>query len=147
MSQLKRLLTGVLPVCGTVDIVTSYLDVLAIVGYRGFIDNVLFCQTVDQWIQTNGVPGEIISGGCRGADTLAEQYAPKHKIDFHKYPPDWKRYPSGNTAYTMRDREMAKACTHMIAFPCMSKGKGTQPVSYTHLRAHETRHDLVCRLL
>src|SRR5450756_2847962 len=23
----------------------------------------------------------------------------------------------------------------------------TNPVSYTHLRAHETRHDLVCRLL
>src|SRR5450756_327449 len=23
----------------------------------------------------------------------------------------------------------------------------TAPVSYTHLRAHETRHDLVCRLL
>ena len=23
----------------------------------------------------------------------------------------------------------------------------TWPVSYTHLRAHETRHDLVCRLL
>src|SRR5665648_1132251 len=23
----------------------------------------------------------------------------------------------------------------------------TDPVSYTHLRAHETRHDLVCRLL
>src|SRR5450756_2911676 len=24
---------------------------------------------------------------------------------------------------------------------------GFNPVSYTHLRAHETRHDLVCRLL
>src|SRR5450756_608175 len=24
---------------------------------------------------------------------------------------------------------------------------GFEPVSYTHLRAHETRHDLVCRLL
>src|SRR5450756_1798618 len=24
---------------------------------------------------------------------------------------------------------------------------GEEPVSYTHLRAHETRHDLVCRLL
>src|SRR5665648_942497 len=24
---------------------------------------------------------------------------------------------------------------------------GLMPVSYTHLRAHETRHDLVCRLL
>src|SRR5665648_1139176 len=26
-------------------------------------------------------------------------------------------------------------------------GKTYAPVSYTHLRAHETRHDLVCRLL
>src|SRR5450756_2747660 len=26
-------------------------------------------------------------------------------------------------------------------------GVGAEPVSYTHLRAHETRHDLVCRLL
>src|SRR5450759_6029174 len=25
--------------------------------------------------------------------------------------------------------------------------RGARPVSYTHLRAHETRHDLVCRLL
>src|SRR5450756_35958 len=25
--------------------------------------------------------------------------------------------------------------------------RGPQTVSYTHLRAHETRHDLVCRLL
>ena len=31
----------------------------------------------------------------------------------------------------------------------ISFGEGTdlEPVSYTHLRAHETRHDLVCRLL
>src|SRR5450759_5981979 len=26
-------------------------------------------------------------------------------------------------------------------------GRLADPVSYTHLRAHETRHDLVCRLL
>src|SRR5659263_413652 len=26
-------------------------------------------------------------------------------------------------------------------------GRYSIPVSYTHLRAHETRHDLVCRLL
>ena len=26
-------------------------------------------------------------------------------------------------------------------------GSGSIAVSYTHLRAHETRHDLVCRLL
>src|SRR5450756_347414 len=28
-----------------------------------------------------------------------------------------------------------------------SRGDTTGSVSYTHLRAHETRHDLVCRLL
>src|SRR5450756_2174753 len=27
------------------------------------------------------------------------------------------------------------------------KATDVEPVSYTHLRAHETRHDLVCRLL
>src|SRR5450759_4653185 len=31
--------------------------------------------------------------------------------------------------------------------PICSEGGTTNPVSYTHLRAHETRHDLVCRLL
>ena len=29
----------------------------------------------------------------------------------------------------------------------LMKLSGRTPVSYTHLRAHETRHDLVCRLL
>src|SRR5450756_2881975 len=27
----------------------------------------------------------------------------------------------------------------------LAEGRGKAPVSYTHLRAHETRHDLVCR--
>eukprot|EP01016_Furgasonia_blochmanni_P003668 TRINITY_DN11437_c0_g1_i2.p1 TRINITY_DN11437_c0_g1~~TRINITY_DN11437_c0_g1_i2.p1 ORF type:complete len:101 (-),score=23.18 TRINITY_DN11437_c0_g1_i2:7-309(-) len=31
-----------------------------------------------------------------------------------------------------------------FASPCLDQ---LVPVSYTHLRAHETRHDLVCRLL
>src|SRR5450756_3167029 len=29
----------------------------------------------------------------------------------------------------------------------LTRGAGTSHLSYTHLRAHETRHDLVCRLL
>src|SRR5450756_2819680 len=31
--------------------------------------------------------------------------------------------------------------------PGPAAGVGSGAVSYTHLRAHETRHDLVCRLL
>src|SRR5665648_557996 len=37
---------------------------------------------------------------------------------------------------------------HLAAPSNTRLGHGTrQAVSYTHLRAHETRHDLVCRLL
>src|SRR5450756_2559132 len=31
--------------------------------------------------------------------------------------------------------------------PSIGRNLDIPPVSYTHLRAHETRHDLVCRLL
>src|SRR5450756_1476244 len=34
-----------------------------------------------------------------------------------------------------------------IEAACASSSQAIRPVSYTHLRAHETRHDLVCRLL
>src|SRR5450759_1805372 len=36
-----------------------------------------------------------------------------------------------------------RLCDDELPFACDS----LDPVSYTHLRAHETRHDLVCRLL
>ena len=34
-----------------------------------------------------------------------------------------------------------------MALPGMNRERFKQPVSYTHLRAHETRSNLVCRLL
>src|SRR5450759_2181405 len=44
-----------------------------------------------------------------------------------------------------RSRSKPKFCDFRLD---LIGGEGTAiPVSYTHLRAHETRHDLVCRLL
>src|SRR5450759_4641526 len=58
---------------------------------------------------------------------------------------------------TLEGREAhAVALAQVTGFcKCLSQGShqhglvlyGGIPVSYTHLRAHETRHDLVCRLL
>src|SRR5450759_5743291 len=57
------------------------------------------------------------------------------------------------------DFEIFEDCDEGLSIRAMSKGVGDQrewylrcgmtytTVSYTHLRAHETRHDLVCRLL
>src|SRR5450756_1960811 len=42
----------------------------------------------------------------------------------------------------LMDNEMMKAMVLQVLY-----GRAATPVSYTHLRAHETRHDLVCRLL
>src|SRR5450756_203988 len=47
-------------------------------------------------------------------------------------------HPRAVTARLDRSEPHAEHCT---------SARGLHPVSYTHLRAHETRHDLVCRLL
>ena len=50
-------------------------------------------------------------------------------------------------------QELAKTESHPEVTPehmllaLVGQADGVVSVSYTHLRAHETRHDLVCRLL
>ena len=39
------------------------------------------------------------------------------------------------------------AAPKCVRIRCLAGARHVSPVSYTHLRAHETRHDLVCRLL
>src|SRR5450756_1991006 len=46
--------------------------------------------------------------------------------------------PKGNTGFPVQPEEIAHFKTML---------QTVKTVSYTHLRAHETRHDLVCRLL
>src|SRR5450756_562760 len=49
-----------------------------------------------------------------------------------------------DTAQQMKSvREVTDALRTALA----NNPQATTPVSYTHLRAHETRHELVCRLL
>src|SRR5450756_2874271 len=43
---------------------------------------------------------------------------------------------------SIRSDAIHKATSTVLA---KAKPPGMRPVSYTHLRAHETRHDLVCR--
>src|SRR5450756_2833696 len=38
-------------------------------------------------------------------------------------------------------------CSRLLRPASLRCARGLYAVSYTHLRAHETRHDLVCRLL
>lgn len=51
---------------------------------------------------------EIVSGGARGVDTLAEIYAKKKNIPIKVFKPDWNKY--GKSAGVIRNYEMAKYC-------------------------------------
>ena len=51
---------------------------------------------------------EIVSGGARGVDTLAEIYAKKNNIPITIFKADWDKY--GRSAGVIRNYEMAKYC-------------------------------------
>ncbi len=96
---------------------------LAIIGSRDFTN---YPMVFDEAVKFE--PTEIISGGAKGADTLAERFAreqnlpaiiflPKFKTD-----PQIKYHPS---YYHIRNREIVDYADHILAF--MSPGsKGTK---------------------
>lgn len=57
---------------------------------------------------------EIISGGAKGVDSLAEAYALRHHIAVKKYLPDYSRY--GRAAPLVRNREIVESCDVLLAF-------------------------------
>lgn len=100
---------------------------LAIVGSRNFTDFNKFEITVDdalkEWGLTTNHINRIVSGGAKGADTLADWYAKHNGIALTVYVPDWKAF--GKAAGIMRNTDIVNDCEYLIAFPSRS-GKGTQ---------------------
>lgn len=82
---------------------------IAIIGSRSFADFDLVQRTVD----LTGVE-EIISGGARGADALAERLAIEHDIKLTVYPADWKTM--GFKAGHIRNSLIVDAADVIIAY-------------------------------
>lgn len=97
--------------------------VLAIVGHRKFTDQHLLDDTLKEFVVRHGMPTLVVSGGAKGADTLGEAWAKKHKIVVNILKPDWKKH--GKKAGVLRNTDIVNACTHVVAFPS-KLGKGTQ---------------------
>jgi predicted Rossmann fold nucleotide-binding protein DprA/Smf involved in DNA uptake len=84
---------------------------IAIVGSREF-DNY---GILEEFVK-NDMPGIecIISGGARGADTLAEKASEKLGIPITIIKPDWSKY--GKSAGIRRNREIVSMADKVIAF-------------------------------
>jgi hypothetical protein len=100
---------------------------LAISGWRGMTtrDHLpIFQQAMEDLIVThNQIPVLVITGGARGADAMGEQWAKDHDIELKVLTPEYSKY--GSKAPLLRNTEIVRECTHLLAFPHAS-GSGTQ---------------------
>jgi len=83
--------------------------IMAVVGSRNFTDR----ELIYQWIAMN-MPDKIVSGGARGADSIAEEIAFQLDIPFESYLPEWRRY--GKAAAFIRNQKIVNAATELAAF-------------------------------
>lgn len=82
---------------------------LAVIGSRDFADKRKMDEVLSAWPDVS----LIISGGAIGADRMAERWAKAHCIQTQIFYPDHKRY---RHPYHHRNRLIAEACDHLIAF-------------------------------
>ena len=73
-----------------------------ICGGVDFSDEVLFTETLDSVIDKDNTV--IVSGGAKGADSLAEKYAADNGIEIKVFPAEWGKY--GRSAGPIRNKKM-----------------------------------------
>lgn len=95
---------------------------VAIIGSREFNDFNLLEREIIKNIPIREIE-TIISGGAAGADTLAEKFADKWKIQKTIYLPDWNKH--GKKAAFIRNNDIIRNADFVIAF-WDGRSKGTK---------------------
>ena len=91
---------------------------IAVVGGREFSDYVLLAEELQRHM-----PFILVSGGARGADSLAERFANKHGLRKLIFEADWNKY--GKSAGYRRNVTIVEHADLVIAF-WDGKSKGTK---------------------
>jgi len=98
---------------------------VVVAGGREYENYPELSQKLDQTISQLNIPERmsvnIVSGGARGADTLAEKYAQERGLGLQVFPANWNE--KGLSAGTLRNTQMAKEGDALVAFP---GGTGTE---------------------
>lgn len=80
---------------------------LLIAGSRRYNNYIEMKAKTDYFISNKikeGCKIHIVSGGAKGADALAKQYAIQNRFEYHEFPADWNRY--GKSAGYIRNKQM-----------------------------------------
>jgi hypothetical protein len=96
------------------------MKIIAVVGSRGFNDWQLFKSVMSEYN-----PAEIISGGARGADSMAAAWAKENQIPLKEIRPDYAQY--GRAAPIRRNDLIVDAADLVVAF-WDGKSRGTKHV-------------------
>jgi len=91
---------------------------VAIIGSRSFTNIDLMTEHLNK-LHIDG----IISGGAKGADTLAHNFAIENHIPLTEFKPDWARY--GRGAGIVRNKQIIDSADYILAF-WDGHSKGTQ---------------------
>ncbi|MBO6027131.1 MAG: DUF2493 domain-containing protein [Bacteroidales bacterium] len=86
---------------------------LAIVGSREFENCELLCTEVAKIRQEQTIE-LIVSGGAKGADTLAKRYAALNQIPLMEFKPDYKQF--GRNAPVQRNALIVENADWVLAF-------------------------------
>jgi hypothetical protein len=94
---------------------------ILVCGGRDFSDRIKVYEVLDQ-IHKDTPIDMVITGGARGADRLAEEWAAEYEVPLMVEPADWKTY--GKAAGPIRNRLMLVKYGPdlVVAFP---GGRGT----------------------
>ena len=87
---------------------------VCICGCRDFTDYAFFKEKC-LFLLKNKLPNVVIvSGGARGVDALAEQFAKEFNLQNEIFKADWEKF--GRSAGPRRNEEMVKVSDGVIAF-------------------------------
>ncbi len=95
---------------------------LAIIGSRSFDRYALLESTMDDWFAedrtcacpVNHIVTGVVSGGARGADTLAARWATERGVPLTELKPDWDKH--GKAAGFLRNKDIVEAADMVLAF-------------------------------
>lgn len=80
---------------------------LAIIGSRT-------CPPIDIEALLKYIPDTIVSGGAKGADTYAREFAQKHGLQLIEFLPEYDKYPP-KQAPLIRNKQIIENCDCVLA--------------------------------